>query len=50
MHLIFISEKDYDEIKKIDRMVEKYFLLEKSKKELVLFYLKDMKVIWRIVK
>ena len=47
IHLIFNSEKDYDKIKEIERMVKKYFKLEKkslnSEKKLVLFYLKEMK-------
>ena len=47
IHLIFNSEKDYDKMKEIERMVKKYFKLEKkylnSEKKLVLFYLKEMK-------
>ena len=47
IHLIFNSEKDYDKIKEIERMIKKYFKLEKkslnSEKKLVLFYLKEMK-------
>ena len=44
---IFKSKEDYDKIKEIERMVKRYFKLEKKclnfEKRLVLYYLKEMK-------
>ena len=46
IHLIFNSESKYYKITEIEKMVKKYFKLEKkylnSEKKLVLYYLKEM--------
>ena len=46
IHLIFKSEVDYEKIKKIEKMVEIYFKIEKNNikldKKIILYYLKYM--------
>ena len=42
VHLVFKSKQDYNKIRDIEKMFKKYFVLERKKKFIIYYYLKEM--------